>query len=393
MKKLYTLLLAAAAVSGASAEPAYVLNTIESNDHVETLSYFWNENGLIHIITDMSDSDAETSNTFRIFTYNEQNQIICDEVYQNVFGLDTRDWHQYLRVNYADYTYNVLGQLETRTNYNWDGSMDGKLIMGAVIEYQYNQDGNLSKICTYYDKDRTRLFGEDTYTYEDGVLKSIDLGIVPYGGTLPVVDMRQKYVYNDDNQLIKIEDYKIDSLDGAEEFEKSVVYNYDAEGKNLTDVTKFKGRLESAKFVMHYNDMEASDIYWPVTNEQENFEWSYLFTNITNAIDSQEVWLFDNKTDSLTHAFTWLFDYEDADKALSVEGVQALPAMNLCVASCDGDRLVLGGVDRMADVTIYDAAGRCVLSAGYEMGSINVAALPAGAYVVRAAGQAVKFVK
>lgn len=394
MKKLYTLLLAAAATSAVSAEPVYVLNTIESNDHVETLYYAWNEDGLIRKISDMSEEDTETSNTVRRIIYNDKKQIIRDEVYQNVFGLDTREWQKYMLVNYAEYTYNILGQLETRLNYNWDQlSVEGKLNLGACIEYQYNADGKLSKVATYWDKDRTKLWGEDTYTYTDGVLTQIDLAVVPYGGTLPEVDMRQKYSYSEDGDLLKIEDYKIDSLDGEEVFDKSVVYEYDAQGE-INAVTRFKGRLESSKFVMHYNDIPAADVVWPVTMEQENFDWSYLFAHITNAIDSQEVWLYDNLSDTLYHTFNWLFDYEDYEAATTgVQGVQAVPAMNLTVASCNGDRLMLGGVDRMDMVTIYDAQGRQVLTSGYEMGSINVAALPAGAYVVRAAGQAVKFVK
>ena len=105
-----------------------------------------------------------------------------------------------------EYTYDEQGRLATRVNYN---NFGGEFTLGGLLDYTYDDAGNLLKVSTYWDLNKTMLFSEEEYTYENGVNVLMTTTVHNFSGASVISKLEKKY--DDKNRLIERINYDKDA--------------------------------------------------------------------------------------------------------------------------------------------------------------------------------------
>ena len=323
---------------------------------------------------------------FNDFYYNSQNQLVAvkdsvrndysviDSLFYNERGQMTRisGWQllqgRWQNVYYIDYTYDLMGNIASRSNYN---NFDGVWELGGVYQYTYNADNQiLLSVLTMGGIQ----FQKVEYSYIDGCL-SEELWY-SYNGSGLSPDEKLTYTYNSDNKLSQIADSVTDGNGGWSYFGRHN-YLYDNNG-NCTEHHYYDNTgMEAERSIYHYVEgITLDETLMPWTPEMTRPK---TYTN-ANVYDVEQ-WYSVDVDHHLQYVCDFIYNYTEntnriCDIASSPLGVAPNPANNVVT--------IYGLLDIPAKVRIIDGLGRVAMTAtlSSESNQVNVSSLPSGYYTL-----------
>ncbi len=394
MKKIMAALAFAALLSapGIQAEELFFLTKVTTASNVETSTFKYN--GLDKpsqiLVEDFGEPQMSTN---RFLTYAENGNCIEEIVHQDYYQTGNPD--EYIVVAKVTYDYDDQNRLSKRTTFGLDLSSaarpeDCPLKEQSYMEFSYDFWGCLSNVVTSF----------------------------PGGGTV----QRDDYMYDSDDVLLRKDSYY--TYNGANDLLSSLRYEYDEDGnlatvtnmayddqmvlevKNLTDyIYSPEGTLESIESYMGERSVLTSreemvygdELVIQPTVYPVNFEDTFwgnapsLYELVNRPLKSRDLYIINDVTDKVEFVDTYYYTYStDGSGVRMVADNFIAPA--ILVKNLGDNRIVLDGVAPAAPVSILDMTGR-VCYQGLYNGSINVAALPAGGYIVKTDNATAKFVK
>lgn len=383
MKKNLLLVAALVAVASSSnADDANTLSAITTDTGYESYEFTYDENNLVtkeDFFVKLSSGDEVGYNEF---TYNEKNQLIQDDTWQY-----KSESGEFKRVCYVQYTYDEQGRVATRVNYNNFGD---EFILGGLLEYTYDDAGNLLKVTSYWDLDKTMLFQIDEYTYENGVNVLMTTTLSNFGRSEMIAKLEKKY--DDQNRLIEQINYDKDS--NTSELIKRSINKYEWSDSGI--ITKSLYTLSGTEVdreEYYYHEAPVSSVIYP--RENEMIDRNFMLNNGKNALKYYAVYAMDQNSDKLHLYDIFNFVYVD-DPDGGKNGVDCVASgadlRNMSVIR-SGEEAVIKGVVRGETVRIYDMAGNLVESTIANAGVYNVSNLAKGNYVVVNGSRVLKFSK
>lgn len=387
MKKiLFTVALAAAAIAPAAAE-TYKLESIIANTDLDKFYFTWNDINRIQTVNGKIETETGPVVYRREFAYDEEGRQITESLFQNFNVSDfDPDWH---KTDELRYTYNTKGQLAERLQYSYD-KQDVETFQ-SVTKFVYDEAGLLESETVYFDTTQQVPLSRDDYKY-DADRRIVERVTLLPGSVDGVFQPYQAVTYTYvDELLTEVGEFDVDPKDGGRKANAYKIYKYDAEGNlvsiNMTGSNKL---VTVARFDFEYNDIPREEILYPEAYEKPelniNGEYDLIRFGIKSLKDYEE---------DVTSNQLFLFDtYNYTYGKIETGGIAAPSADSaiLIPAVCGGN-LSLAGVAPLANVTVYDMQGRPVMTGRYRQGGLDINALPAGAYIVRAGSAVAKFTK
>lgn len=389
MKKiLFAIALAAAAVAPAAAE-TYRLESIIAKTELDKFYFKWNDINRIQTVDGKIETETGPIYYRREFAYDAEGRQISETLLQNKkeSAYDEDNW---VKNDELRYVYNDLGQLDQRLSYYFD--KNGEEVFGSMTKFIYDEAGLLQKENVYFDTDMTFHLSSDEYKY-DAERRLIErLTLQPTDNGDLVAYSVVTFSYDDDNLLTEVGEFDIDPTDGQRMPHAFKIYTYDAQG-NLTkiDMTGSNKVVPVATFEYEYNEIPRAEILYPEAYEKPELNINYEYDYIKFGIKALNDYEMDNNTNQLFLFDTYNYNYEE----IGGSGIAA-PTMvkgSIVIPVVAGGMLSLNGVDTMTPVTVYDLQGRPVMRADYRAAGLDINALPAGAYIVRAGSSVAKFTK
>lgn len=393
MRKNLLLLLALACASGASAGETVKLVGAKSTDNIEEMKYSYDEaNRVIKICHD--NQDEPMYNTVRVFKYNDKNQCVSEELYQDMDILGTWNIDELHYNSKIEYVWNDNGTLSERLNYNnWSTTAEPEMTLGGVTEYEYDAAGLLTCANIYWDSAKTMLGQKTEYTYDTKgqLIKRTDWMPDWMSGDMTLVGATE-YTYLD-NGLRATESVSYDNGMGSLIVDSYVKYVYDADG-NLTQKSvegqsgEARERYDFTFFSPQEQPAPAQDVTYPINIEDDvqNFLYEHFPTLVLSRYD---VWALSISTDQLEHYATYDMIYGNGDSG--VKGVLT-DSQTFGLRAFSKDNISLDGIGN-GRVRFYDMSGRLVMDANAVQGSVDISRLPSGNYCVYTATGTVKIRK
>lgn len=338
-----------------------MVTTETSND----FSFGYDENQRVIAISHLRDHD-EYALSIDSLRYDDKGQIVLDEGYQELGVI--------MLVNKCEYTYNELGLLATRDNYNLN-YQGGWLVQSAHIEYEYDDQQRLSKEKMFWVSDLTAPFMIVKYTYD------------PQGRLARVQETMQDWT---DKNSYSMSGESVYEYDSSSRLKYMKYYEYYGTQKSLTDKQVFyyengdlvkwevsgSGGFVSARSEYTYDtEVPASSILFPKSNEY----FVPRAEQMAHQPVTEKVWQVDMNTDELVVVYDTDYQYEE----LNTEGVHPVLAKNepqLRFAD-NGRTLVVDGQEPV-NVRIVNAKGATVMNTK-ATGHLDLGALTPGVYVVQ----------
>lgn len=390
MKK--QLLLAAVLVSAAAssfAEDAPVANTLNAitcDSQYESYEFAYNENNLVtreDFFVKLSDGDEVGYNEF---IYNDKNQLVRNDTYQYKSELG-----EFVLVCYVEYTYNEQGKVATRVNYNRNPYGGDEMMLGGLLDYTYDDAGNLLKVTSYWDLDKTILFQIDEYTYENGLNTLMTTTMKGFSGSDVTAKIEKKY--DDQNRLIERYNYEKDANSSDLILRTVMKYTHTDEGITVKSTQSSKG-AEVGREEYFYYKAPASSVIYPM--EYEYADRKFMFESCKNAMDYYAVYAQDMNSGKLTLFDLYRLEYvENPDKPQDGVNSVSMDGVNFSNMSLvrSGEEAVIRGIERGETVRVYDMAGNLIDSTVANTGVYNASNLDKGTYVVVNGSRVLKFAK
>lgn len=267
--------------------------------------------------------------TIAFYSYDDQGRLICQDYYRD----DEKNLHSMV----VNFTYNDKGQLAQRDEAMY--SLNGSTVSGkGQVVFTYDDNGRLIEKCTLTNKD-----------------DAID-------------DMRVQgytvYVYGEDDIITEV--YTTGSANNPDNKMTSVLYTVD-------------------------ETIPASQVIYPSAQIPEPYFESDVYSMQPYQIIGAQEDIRGNDELMVTD-HNWTYNYEEIDDPAQIVNM-GMAGRSLAAAAVNGDVLRLIGVNNASDVTITDLNGRIVKTVSHCNGSINVADLQKGVYVVSCRLGSVKFVR
>ncbi len=398
MKKLFTLLCAAAVTTASQAEVKLWLESIKGDWSMNTTEYKYSDTNKVRQII-KKNNDKPISSYYQMFTYDSSDNLTRIAMYQDL--LETFNYDEYVWMNYIDYKYNESGQCVERINYNHlkakDHPYDPVFTLGGVLKYEYNLDGKLETVKTYLDD---TLYQIDKYIYNDNGL--LERREISYASTINqfVHGTNVYYIYDEGDQLIEIKQCDYDEDTKEETTNYCTLYTYDAQG-NLTLQEKVDGtkNVVSQKFEYYYKpasfEYKLDEVAYPMNPEATRE--TELYQGLRHVLDKYDQWENNLDTGQLVKYDTFTCEYTDlydlVRPGVKMVDMARPESAGLTFAGVSGNRLMLQGINPMDAVRIFNMEGRLVVSDTYRTSGLDVTNLPAGAYVVSTSNGCAKFVK
>lgn len=384
MKKNLLLVAALVAVASSSnAEEANTLLAITTDTKYESYEFTYNENNLVEredFFLKLSGGDEVG---YDEYFYNEKNQLIRADTYQ--YKEDSGDFK---KVCYVEYTYDEQGRLATRVNYN---NFGGEFMLGGLLDYTYDDAGNLLKVSMYWDLNKTMLFSEEEYTYENGVNVLMTTTVHNFSGASVISKLEKKY--DDKNRLIERINYDKDA-NTSELVKRSInKYQWDDCGIITKGLYTLSG-TEVDREEYYYYEAPVSSVIYPIENEMA--DRNFMLNNGNNALKYYAVYAMDQNSDTLhlydIYTCNYVTDPDGGQNGVDCVASGATDLRNMSVIR-SGEEAVIKGVERGETVRIYDMAGNLVESTIANAGVYNVSNLAKGNYVVVSGSRVLKFSK
>lgn len=365
MKKFLLCACAFAAVLSANAQFER-LRSIEASDALENEVFYYNENGTL----DYRYREELWVDGFiyqERLVYNEKNQIVRDETWQDLEYIG-----EYVFVNYCEYSYDDQGRMKTRDNYNsWDNvNMD----WCARIVFEYDEQGRLAKEVTYWPNSLDDPFMEMVYEYDSA-------------GNMYLATERQKEFFSGEWMDLGYLTYKYDAKGRMTSNDYYIIENGE-EKHNSTEIVTYMGeditRIQSLdgngnvheRYDFYYDkDVDGDYIYMPTTPE-----WKMdAPTSLAHKRTKESIYLMNNNTDQLAYSHDLDFVYEPNDAA----GISKLVNNDFALRYSAAGKTVSFGNRSNTDVRVTDMSGATVLHTNTN-GHVDLSTLPQGNYIVSA---------
>lgn len=384
-----TLLLAAAAAPVMAESPAtdelqLRLGQINSN-YGDRYFYNWNEQNKIDEIWLWEDIANEGSEaTLRCYDYGTQGLVIKERTYEDLGK--TLDLDRFKYVSYVDYDYDDNGNLTERVVYNQFQDWE----FGSISEYTYNEDGQRTSMVIYLNQAMTDKLMDVTYKYDaDGrILEEYETIYNMAESDSDKSYAVTRYTYDVEGLILRRTEYLVDPLDMAEVPRLIYVYEYDTQD-NLLSVSRTDAADETtAKYEYEYTDVQMADVLFPIFPERDDVDIAGAYKYMRLAPSKMTDYEFDQISESLQLYDT--YNYKYTKKLLNgnldtITGVKqnfaAASFAEVSVASVTEDCLMLNGVTTMEDVRLFTIDGRFLGRRAYTVSGVDIADLPAGAYI------------
>lgn len=393
MKKFLTLCALAAIAMPAltsQAETKYRLMDMQDDVNGESFDFIYDEaTGNLKEYTVLSDIRARFE-----YEYDAQNRCIKETIFQ-----DQELNHQYKATSYVAYTYDEQGRIETRANYGagWLVGGDDEWVRMTIAFYSYDDQGRL--ICQdYYRDDEKNLHSMVVnFTYNDkGQLAQRDEAMYSLNGSTVSGKGRVVFTYDDNGRLIEkcTLTNKDDAIDDMR-VQGYTVYVY-GEDDIITEVyttgsaNNPDNKMTSVLYTVD-ETIPALQVIYPSAQIPEPYFESDVYSMQPYRIIGAKEDIRGNDELMVTD-HNWTYNYEEIDDPAQIVNM-GMAGRSLAAAAVNGDVLRLIGVNNASDVTITDLNGRIVKTVSHCNGSINVADLQKGVYVVSCREGAVKFVR
>lgn len=376
----------------ANAEKTTELVSSKSTDDVEEMLYTYDDEYRIVKICS-SDNLEPQYNTARVFTYNENNQCVMEQLYQDMQMLGTWDVEQMNYNSRIEYIWNEEGRLVERQNYNNFGSGDEpEFTLGGVIVYEYNEDGTMKSQNIYWDAEKTMLGQKIEYIYnEAGQLTRREDSMPDWGSDELMLIAATDYTYLE-NGLRSQESIWYGDGTGNLILDSNVNFVYDEEGnlqqKSVVTATgAVRERYDFKFFDKENQPAPAEEIAYPINMEDDiqNFLFEHFQTLVPSSYDTYALSM---STNELEFYATYEFTYK---KNSGVNGI-SVDGNAFGLRGLSKDSIKFGGIgnDR---VRIYTLSGQMVMDTNAVNGNVNISSLPAGQYCVYTLKGSVKISK
>lgn len=336
----------------------YKLANFRTSDMYQFNDFYYNSlNQLVAVKDSVRDDYSVIDSLF----YNEHGQMTCMSGWQLLQGR----WQNVYRI---DYTYDIFGNIASRTNYN---NFDGDWQLGGVYQYTYNADNQI--ILSVLTMGGIQ-FQKVEYSYTDGRL-SEELWY-SYNGSGLSPDEKLSYTYNADNKLSQTTDSVSDGNGGWSYFGRHD-YVYDNAG-NCTEHHYYDNTgMEAERSIYHYVEgINLDETLMPWTPEMTRPK---TYTN-SNVYDVEQ-WYSVDVDHHLQYVCDFIYNYTENtnriyDIANAPLSIAPNPANNVVT--------IYGFFDIPAKLRIIDELGRVAMTSTLSSASnqINVASLPSGCYTL-----------
>lgn len=394
MTRILPLCLMAVSAAAASAAYTHCLGELRATDGQDGTTYAYDDRGLL-VRTFNQIAATPEYNSITLYTRDTKGLVTRMDLYQDYYMSQTQDVEEYRYNSYITYEYNDQGQLLKRRNFNNFNMNPGEpdFQAGGIMAYEYDKEGHLTFIRTYWDEELTRLGQEIRFEYDaKGQLTRRGDYMARMGSQSLVNNINIDYYYNENGTLDYTSTSVWDEGNGRFVEQGKHQYEYDEAG-NLT-VVQFvtpTGTTQEKKQYF-YNEpgkpAAADAIAWPV--EPEDADAADFYKALRTAPKTMEAWDINLINNDLQLYATYEYVYETTQ---GVESVNADSAADMCLAAFTSDRIVLRGVEAGEIINIFDMAGRRVLSAHQNPAGIDISSLAAGQYCVATPRGAVKISK
>ena len=402
MKKIVTLCaLTALAIPAmvnaqdAAAPAVYRLTDMTDSQNGENYNFYYDESGRLVRYDILNDIRARFE-----YEYDENGNCIKESIFQDIDMV-----HRYVPTAYIEYTYDEQGRIATRTNYNnfsthlptpvWEYQ--------ATIDYLYDENGRLVKKNTYRGEDRLLLHQDIAYVYNDkGLLAEENETNYNIYSTDHAVSKKGQvvYTYDEENRLLDkcaltSEDQDVNTL----RVRTYTICDYDEDGI-LTEIyttgSSKDPRAKMSSFVYTVDEtVPVAQVRYPVAIPEPYYDTNTIFPaqQPYQIIEAKEYVQGKDAGDEsgMICDHDWTYNYEEVGPLQIVN--MGMAGRSLAAATVVGDVLHLIGVNHASDVTITDLNGRTVKSLPLTDGTISVAGLQNGVYVLSCRQGSVKFVR
>ena len=341
----------------------YQLANFRTNDMYQFTDFSYNSlNQLVAVKDSVRDDYSVVDSLF----YNEQGQMTRMSGWQLLQG-------RWQNVYYIDYTYDLQGNIASRTNYN---NFDGVWELGGVYQYTYNADNHI--ILSVLTMGGIQ-FQKVEYSYTDGLL-SEELWY-SYNGSGLSPDEKLTYTYNAENHLSQIAD-SVSNGNGSWSYFGRHDYLYDNQG-NCTEHHYYdQTGMEAERSIYQFDyDMLLDETLMPWTPEMTRPK---TYTN-RNAY-TVEQWYSVDVDHRLQYVCDFIYNYTE-----NTNRIHDIASAPLGVAPNPANAVVTinGLFSTPAKVQIIDRLGRVAMTATLNSASnqINISSLPSGCYTLLVAQQ------
>lgn len=383
-----TLMLAAAAVPVIAESPAadelqLRLGQINS-EYGDRYFYNWNEKNKIDEIwlyEDIVNEGLEA--TLRRYYYDTKGLVIQEQTYEDLGK--TLDLDRFKYVSRVDYDYDDDGHMTERVVYNQFSDWE----FGSTSQYTYNEDGQRTSMVIYLNQKMTDKLMDVEYTYdtEGRLIKEFE---TIYNMAESETDKSYavtRYTYDVEGLLMRRTEFLVDPYDMAEAPRLIYVFTYDAED-NLQSVSRTDAAGETtARYEYTYTLTPMADVLFPVFPERDDVDLVGAYSQMRLAPAKMVDYEMDQNSNTLQLYDT--YNYKYTRKLFNGNPLPGAVKNNfanaaferVAVAALTADRLMLKGVTTMEDVRLFTIDGRFLGRRAYTVDGVDIADLPAGAYI------------
>ncbi len=378
MRKILILAALASALSVTAQPAGHFLNVAHTNPFSSKSNYLWKM------------TDFHTSDNYQLcgFSYDGYNRLVAmndsvrgeysvvDSMFYDEAGNMVRlsGWQRLngtmQNVYYIDYTYNDLGLIASRSNYN---NFNGVWELGGVYNYSYDENG---KIVLTTLTMGNMIYQKIEYAYDED--KCVSELWYSYYFDAETLLPSEKYVnsYSNGHLILKYDSISDDGVNW--QYNGRYNYIYDDQG-NCTEYHHYDRQgHEVERSVYTYDEskpLESTIIPWnPEIDRPRNYD------NVN--VCAREAWYSLDVDYVLQYVCDYIYDY-----ATMGSGIESTSSASVMMAPNPATKVVSisGLTDENVQVQIVDAAGRIATTAVVNVANSNVdiSGLVSGCYVVR----------
>lgn len=381
MKKYLLPFAVIAVVSSLPATAKDLLTEITSESSIVHSTFIYNEQGLVT----RQDNSDDFGEYYMIFSYNDLNQLVRNDTYQ-----DFQNSGEFILVSYVEYQYDENGRLSQRENYNYDQWSGGGYLKGARITYSYDEQGKMTEqVVNMAWGDEENLAQKIEYSYnEEGLLaEELTLSADFFDPSNVTPSYKVTYTYDEEGRRTVMTDYYFDSF--GENPDDPVLqghtnYAYDDNGLYLYERVTPAGRTDSKNEYTFLTESVEETVY-PYDIEAK--ETNFVYENIKKRIDVRTEYATDMNSGDLMVYDKYYYHYTPDPSGV---GAVTMPESILNVRQ-EGDNIIIGGLNPGEKVTVYDLEGKPVAAGTAYAPRISAPGLTAGTYIAVSPTGVVKF--
>lgn len=389
MNKIYTLAALVVMTALPSFSQQYRLIGMDASDGMDYTEYEYDdENKLTEIRR--YDLKRPENNHIIVIEYDEQGREIKNSLYQDKDKIASDDIKDYRASYYIDYFYGEDGRLKERINYNnlASGFNEPIWAMGGVMVYEYDVDGNVVWVKTYFDVEQTSLFQDVENIYEDGRLMKSVTRMSDFMGGMDVSSI-DEYHYTESGQIESKDLYRLNMGTWEMDYTGAEEYSYDEKGNLVMLQTTGPDDSIVAKNTYAYpsESVPASQVVFPYEIEETDFNqiWS-IFKEKPLSYDKYG---FDEVAGGMSVMVTYTYVYDEVSVGID-SAVAGKNPSGVSVATFTDGILVLDGVETGSLVRVFSVDGKHICDRKYSQRGVDLSSLASGVYYVSAGNGAVK---